>query len=140
MFLDIESSGNEEMNLNIKNILKDSLLNYNFGNINQIEENNEEESNEENEKNLIKPDLDFSINPFIKKKDSFKFNNLYNEEEKNLNVNIELDKNEYDEDIKNEIYDEYDENEPDPEWNDDNFDMNQKGYFDENGTFKLKEK
>ena len=140
MFLDIESSGNEEMNLNIKNILKDSLLNYNFGNINQIEENNEEESNEENEKNLIKPDLDFSINPFIKKKDSFKFNNLYNEEEKNLNDNIELDKNEYDEDIKNEIYDEYDENEPDPEWNDDNFDMNQKGYFDENGTFKLKEK
>ena len=36
-----------------------------------------------------------------------------------------------DEDIKNEINEEYDENEPDPEWNDDNFDMNQQGYFDE---------
>ena len=142
LFLDIESSGNEEMNLNIKNILKDSLLNYNFGNINIIDENNEEEFNEEDEKNLIKPHFDFSMNPFIEKDNNTNLNNFYDEEEKEKNTkdDLELEKNEYDEEIKNEIYEEYDENEPDPEWNDDNFDMNQQGYFDENGTFKLKER
>ena len=129
------------MNLNIKNILKDSLLNYNFGNINIIDENNEEEFNEEDEKNLIKPHFDFSMNPLIEKDNNTNLNNFYDEEEKEKNTkdDLELEKNDYDEEIKNEIYEEYDENEPDPEWNDDNFDMNQQGYFDENGTFKLKE-
>ena len=96
--LDIESSGNEEMNLNIKNILKDSILNYNFGNINKIDENNEEEFNEEDEI----PHFDFSMNPIIKE-DSFKLNNLYDEDKINSKDDFELDKNEYDEDIKNEI-------------------------------------
>ena len=130
------------MNLNIKNILKDSLLNYNFRNINIIDENNEEEFNEEDEKNLIKPHFDFSMNPFIEKDNNTNLNNFYDEEEKEKNTkdDLELEKNDYDEEIKNEIYEEYDENEPDPEWNDDNFDMNQQGYFDENGTFKLKER
>ena len=48
------------MNFNIKNILRDSLLNYSFGNINIIDENREEEC--EDEQKLIKPYLDF--NPF----------------------------------------------------------------------------
>ena len=82
------------------------------------------------------------MNPFIEKDNNTNLNNFYDEEEKEKNTkdDLELEKNEYDEEIKNEIYEEYDENEPDPEWNDDNFDMNQQGYFDENGTFKLKER
>ena len=82
------------------------------------------------------------MNPFIEKDNNTNLNNYYDEEEKEKNTkdDLELEKNDYDEEIKNEIYEEYDENEPDPEWNDDNFDMNQQGYFDENGTFKLKER
>ncbi len=45
--IDFKSSGIEDMNFNIKKILRDSLLNYNFGNINIIDENREEECEDE---------------------------------------------------------------------------------------------
>ena len=78
--IDFESSGTEDMNFNIKNILRDSLLNYNFGNINIIDENREEEEECEDEQKLIEPYFDF--NPFSN-------NNNYIEEDIKIKKKIE---------------------------------------------------
>ncbi len=69
---------------------------------------------------LIKPYFDF--NPFSN-------NNNYIEEDIKIKEKIE-------ENIKDVIYDDYDEDEP--EWNDIN--LNQQGYFHKNRNYKLKEK
>ena len=139
---DYYTSGNEDLNFNFNSLFGGvEMKPMNFDNDNEHEQIEEQPNTSkpyfESFNTNMKNKLTYS-NPFATSKNHILTDLYESDDDKGEYDDLDLEANKIDEKGEGDILEEEDD-EPDPEWGDEEIDVKKEGYFDETGAYKLKQ-